>query len=535
MTLNALLKPVIPNLPPISLEREIETLRILPPETLFFALKDADAETALWVLENARPEQVQGVLDLDCWKGDEFLPERFFRYFDFITYTTPEKLLEYTKELDPEIIVLALMECIEVQDFDPQNPPEVEEPSMLLSPDNRYALIFKTPNPHLRDRLFHWLDKLSHMDIDLMRRHLESLKWENKNDLEEFGYQIKKGRVEELGFVEREEAIKFFSKIKAIDLKKHLLDHPLEKKAKEETPLVEILGSEDFLPQPISQAVTDEGFFRKALAKVEEAQLQDVIRMEVVRTLNGVFSAEDALSEEIEVLRDSASRTRQYLDLGLLFLSGGNLEAAAELLVRQPVFEVARLGWTLTQDLVSAAQSLKETYPLSIFEPLDRELLKALRGRHPDLQHPDLQRDLGSGSSDLNLENIHKIAEQLGALAVAGQFIMETLATSLKIKDEPLQVNESAWTRLATGIFRQSAGREFSPSPLNGQEWLDIKPTYNAESFEKLATLIRNKIPGAGQTHFYRRLHERQNEIQEALNRTLAPDPKYFTAVRMEN
>ncbi|MEI7441809.1 MAG: DUF6178 family protein, partial [bacterium] len=109
MSLNSLLKSVLPELPAVSIEREIETLQMLPAETLFLSLKEADSETALWVMENARASQVQGVLDLDCWQGDAFLPERFFRYFEFITYTTPERLLEYMKDLDPEIIVLSLM------------------------------------------------------------------------------------------------------------------------------------------------------------------------------------------------------------------------------------------------------------------------------------------------------------------------------------------------------------------------------------------------------------------------------------------
>ncbi|MEZ4815189.1 MAG: DUF6178 family protein [Bdellovibrionota bacterium] len=63
-------------LPTISADKEVETLKMLPSETLFLALKEADTESALWVMENASARQIQGVIDLDCWRGDSFT-ERF--------------------------------------------------------------------------------------------------------------------------------------------------------------------------------------------------------------------------------------------------------------------------------------------------------------------------------------------------------------------------------------------------------------------------------------------------------------------------
>lgn len=535
MSLNSLLKSVLPELPAVSIEREIETLQMLPAETLFLSLKEADSETALWVMENARASQVQGVLDLDCWQGDAFLPERFFRYFEFITYTTPERLLEYMKDLDPEIIVLSLMDAIEVLDFDPQNPPEVSESQLLISPGSQYALIFKKEDPELKERVFQWLNKLSAMDFDLMRRHLESLKWEQKNDLEEFAYQIKKGRVEELGFVEREEALKFFSQIRAPELKTNMLNEPLKKHVKEETPLVEILGSEDFLPQPISKAVKDDGFFRKALEKVENTQLKDILRMEFVRTINGVFSAEDILSQDLSFLRESASRTRSYLDLGLLYLSGGNVDQAAEHLCTQPVFEIARLGWCLLQDLTRASKEIRSEYNTAIFENVDRQLLKDLEGRHPEIKHPDVIRDLElKNPSLISIENIHRIADHVGALSVCAHFIRETLSASLKLNDEAIEANESAWTRLATGIFRQSCSREFSVALLSKNEWNEINKSWNKESFDKISNLISEKVPSVGKTLFVKRLMEKKKEIQKLIESNTTPNPQFSRALRWE-
>ncbi len=330
MSLKSFLEPVIPNLPSLSPDKEIETLRMLPAETLFLALKDANSETALWVMENAKANQIQGVIDLDCWQADNFLPERFFRYFEFMTYTTPEKLSEFTRDLDPEVIVLSLMEVVEVSDFDPQNPPEAQEASFILSPDSKYILTLKTQDPNLKERLIQWMNKMSHADMNMLRRHLESIKWESKSDAEEFAYQIKKGRIEELGFVEKEEAVQFYSYDQAPRLKKDLLENPLKKEVKEDTPLLETIGSESFLPQPLSKAMQSDGFFRDSVQLIENNHLVEMLRMELVRTINAVFTADDVLSSDLEVLKASAARTRQYLDLGLLYLCSGNKEIAKE-------------------------------------------------------------------------------------------------------------------------------------------------------------------------------------------------------------
>lgn len=536
MSLNGLLKAVIPSLPLVSADREVETLRMLPAETLFLALKEADTESALWVMENAKAAQVQGVIDLDCWKGDEFLPERFFKYFEFMSYTTPEKLLEYMKEIDPEVICLALLNVVDVVDFDPQEPPEVEEEKMLLTPDSKYALIFKTADSNLRDRLFHWLNKMSSVDIDLMRRHLESLKWENKNDLEEFGYQIKKARIEELGFVEREDALKFFSRISAPELKKHLQENPLDKHVKEDSPLIETLGNEDFLPQPISKAVTAEGFFRKALQQLENNHMLELLRMEVVRTVNAVFTAEDMLNEGLDPLRDSAARTRAYLDLGLLYLSGADEKKAAEYLQIQPVFEISRLGWTLVQDLNRAALEIKKNFPINLFDNSEREFLNSLNGRHPQIQHPDVLRDLGLENFQyFTLESLHRCADQLGALGVTAHFFKDTIGASLLIADEALEEKESAWARLNTALFRQASGREFSAKKLSLAEFNEIKSSWNEESALKMLKLITDKVPTQGRSLFERRTKDFIDAIDTLIKSEKTLETKYIKVLRWES
>jgi hypothetical protein len=236
--------------------------------------------------------------------------------------------------------------------------------------------------------------------------------------------------------------------------------------------------------------------------------------MEVVRTVNAVFTAEDIMSAEVDTLKDSAARTRSYLDLGLLYLSGGDETVAAEMLKVQPLFEVSRLGWTLTQDLVRAAKEVKTKYPLFMFDHIERDLLTALDGVHPQIQHPDVQRDLGlKDFKYFTLESLHKVADTVGALSVLGAFFQDTIGASLD-GSSPYTEKESAWARLSTALFRQGSGREFSAKGITNAEWSELIPTWDAEKAKKILSLISEKVPAVGRPHFDKRMKEYLNEIE---------------------
>ncbi len=183
MSLRNLLHPVLPSLDSNSFSgNDVEILQEVPIETLFLALKECDTETSLWLFQNSRPEQVQGLIDLDCWNGDKFLPERFDPYFRTLSLLSPLKLQEYMKWLDPEIIVRGLMEYADVLDFDPQNPPDFPESQILITMDSKYVLLMETENPEIREALFTWINKFSSTDLPLLRRPLESCKWDQPSD-----------------------------------------------------------------------------------------------------------------------------------------------------------------------------------------------------------------------------------------------------------------------------------------------------------------------------------------------------------------
>lgn len=537
MKIRSLLQNVVPNFPETLPGNDVEVLKEVPVETLYFALKKADSETALWVYSQSRIEQIQGLMDLDCWNGDAFLADRFYNHFQMLSATSPQRTWELSKWIDPEVIVRGLLEAVDVVDYNPEEPPEVMERDLMVSPDSKYALIMKSKNPDMQEALYQWMNKLSSVDIDLLRRHLESCKWEQVSDLEEYGYQIKKGRLEDLGFVERVEAIGLYSKgLYATDLKKHMLASPLPSDAKTEAAPLESQINTDLLPEKVQDPLFAGGFLSESISLIASDTLKRTIYQELVRTINAMVIADELLHEEIEIIGSATKRARLYIDLGLTYLSDGAATRGSDMLKVHRLFDIYRLGWLLVQDLVKVASEISKKFDSKWFGQTDASLLLALQGRHPKLPTSAIQ-DLGIELEDfVHLDGITRIGERLAQLQLLGSYYTKDLQGSLKLDADPLSTNESVASRLMTGIFRQSSGIEFSVSALSNEEWLAAVKNFSFRKLKELSGLIVSRAPEAARTLLQKRLSDEAELLEELVkhHQTSAPNAKYVSCVRMK-
>ncbi len=560
MSLRALLKPVLPNLPQSAAGDELQILREVPVESLYLALKEADGEVVEWFFNAAAPRQVQGIVDLDCWTGAEFQPERFEPYFRQLTNLGPAKLADYMKKLDPEIVSRALLEYAEVLDFDPQEPPAYPERQILLTPDSKYALILRTDDPETREMLFQFLNRMSAGDIDHLRRMLETLKWEQKSDLEEFAYNVKKGRLEEMGFVDYHDAIGLYARGNARGLRTEMLENPLSPGTKtavyargesapagdddEAAGLVEEARLQtDFLPVQMSAPLNEEGFFRESLAKVADPKLREVVLGEFVRALNVALSAERMLQGRLEDIAICTLRSRRYIDLGLAWLADKNAERGAELLDSQRIEQVLRLGWLLVQDMVQGRNELLKLLPAADHAQLDREILESLQGRHPRLDSRTLT-DLGvpkehvanlSAAAVPNLESLLLLGLRLQQLGVMARFLKEQMGESLKLDAEPRPVGQGAYARLVAGLFRQATGAAFSPAGLSEEEWQTLSPKLDANAVAKLVALVSGRCPDPARVLLAKRLAATFEDLSFQIrnNPSRRPDARYLSDIAL--
>jgi hypothetical protein len=541
MSLRALVSGILPQFPQIQPDMEVEVLQELPVETLYLALKEADPETAVWFYQNALPSQVQGLVDIDCWTGSEFHVDRAISFFKDISLMDPVKLREYMQGLDPELIVRVLLELCEVKDFDHQEPIDLPENHFIISPDNKYVLVLKTEDPSVRESLMHWLNHLSASNLDLMRRHLESCKWEQISDLEEFSYQIKKGRLEDMGFVDYHEALKIYSFGSASELRDQLIKNPISKDQKlrvrslndaDETQ--EPLMPQEWWPQALAGPLNADGFLSKALSEITNPALRETLLQEIIRTVNASLAADKVLHQDLEEISKAAARARKYLDLGLTYLAQGQKTQGANWLETQALTEIYRVGWLVVQDLQKAVKQLIQKTPVHFFGDTDAQLLQSLLGRHPTLEGK-LAQELEIPLGDLlNLEAVLKIGQRLAELAWIQNFFLENLEASLGFSQRALLPQESAYARLCTLLFRQNHESVddvvLNPSPLSLEEWKKGAADFNADKFSKSLKLIIAQAPEAARTLLDQRVQGIVSDIAFFVKSSpeKIPDQRFF-------
>lgn len=546
-----MLSPVLSKVDQLSISNEDELLKEIPSETLFLAIKNASADLTQWVFENALPDQIKALIDLNCWEGDRFLPEVFDVFFKNMSLQSPEKLLDYMKGIDSEIWIRGLMSISEVIDFDPQNPPlEIPEDEILLSPDNKYLLRVTTKDSSQKEALRLWLNTSSMADIELQRKFLEACKWEIISDLDEFQYQMKKGRLEEIGFVDYYEAIGLYSVGNAEALKKILLASPIKNKITSQKSLIEDVELDleldsTLLPDVIiGHTAHTKSFFAQTLMTFKEGtQERLVLSRELARTLNAALSADKLLPKSLERIQEGIDRSHSYLSLGLLLLSKGQAIEAKTVLQTQKISDIFRLGWLTVQDLVTAGQSCLKNYGLLIFDEPDRAFLKSLRGRHPEISQEilaNLELGIKEHLKNFDIKTLLSLGEFVQTLTQFAAWVLSPqVRTQIGIPEFPFLTRENSIVRIHNLIFRRTIKiptDSYEGAPLSQKEWHLGAKSFQKGDYLKQVDAFLESCPQTLKSFLSRRIENKGSELMRHIQSSgpqfqTLPDERFFEAL----
>lgn len=439
----------------------------LPPEELFFTLKEMDEEGVPAVLAHAAAEQLQFVLDLELWHRDRLRPERVTTWLSQMVAAGPPAVRRWLTQVDPETWVLLFCAVARVRVADPETDPFQEDTGR--APFTLDGTYYVSAREEVEPALREILSTAREEDPRLYFRVVEAVPRDPDPELEERGFEAKQRRLAHRGFPSWEEAYEVYARLSPLSIESLPVREEGAAEEAEEGPVA---------PRyPVAAASPASGFFSRALGRVAPESLE-ALRGELAYLTNKVVVADGLDASDLDSYDRALRKVAGYVSVGLELFAGPDEVNGASLLQRHWVQHFFRAGWTRVRQTQSKARHfLDKSWPtgkmerLLFLDPPLPEILDGLLRRHPlwyagEGELPAL-REFSTLSEVERAERSVEKAEFLGTflLSVIDFRLQDVQEAAVRLDSENLRSS----TVFLTALLNAALDRGFRFAPVERQ------------------------------------------------------------------
>jgi hypothetical protein len=344
-------------------------VRALPADELYFTIREIGLADAAELVRLASPSQFRTFVDLDAWRGDRMEPGRALPWLragragargdEALEQAWRRKLAA----LDIELVELVLRSSLVIHDLERDPDPGIESDRFLRTPEGKFILEFPDEGvDYLAVRGL--VDDLYAEDPMRAARLLEAVRWELPGELEETALRWRTGRLHDLGYPPREEALSWFARPAA---------RPQA-----------LPGAPGRPPGFFLELRPPGSLLARAADRLPEGE-REALEIELVGAANATMVADAVDPGDLDAVRLAVASSRALVELGLERLAAGAgdpAERAAEILRSTPVKAVFQQGFGRLLELRWRAEKVLAAGKGPLGPPLD-ELLQALARRRP--------------------------------------------------------------------------------------------------------------------------------------------------------
>uniref|UniRef100_A0A7V5XF15 Uncharacterized protein n=1 Tax=Thermodesulfobacterium geofontis TaxID=1295609 RepID=A0A7V5XF15_9BACT len=341
----------------------------LPPQELFLTLKASSLDLAVELLSYAKGSQIQFMFDIDAWYKDRIKAERVASWIILLFNAGEDKVLEWLRIVDWDFLIAILQKFIKV--YKKPDDMELIEAMDFLPPytlDDFYFIEFKVPSLEFYFRRI--IEILREEMPDTYFALMESVIWEIPAEVEERAYRWRNGRLADEGIPEYFEALDIYSYVPLKSLRK--IDPKYLPVREESQPSINIMvytGLEELFIFKVFEILDD-------LSQIER------IKRELAWIANKVIIVDNVIIDEIEQIKKSLDKVWGSLNIGLEYISMGNLEIAKKILEEHFLEDIFRVSQNVLKELRKFALNLTKNkdFDSSIFNYLDQPYYGYLKG-----------------------------------------------------------------------------------------------------------------------------------------------------------
>jgi hypothetical protein len=284
-----------------------EQVQALEPLEAYFIVKEVGLESALPILRAATADQLQAFVDLDCWRGDQPDTVELDAWLSAFAADGLEALASAFTSIDQELQVWFLAEALHIYEAEGDDP--VPEPAKdarrFNTPDRLFVIDVKPSYEGELDPLV-LVDALYRQDLEEAYRSLVAARWELQSTLAEDAHRFRAGRVEDMGFPGREDALALFT------------PPPTQPRP----PRISVHDAVQTLPALYAAPLLDRSLLSRALGGVDDDQLVAQLERDFLQLVNLAVVAFGESPREVSHVADITTRVRDIVSLGLESLAG---------------------------------------------------------------------------------------------------------------------------------------------------------------------------------------------------------------------
>ncbi len=326
--------------------------RALSVETLFYTLKEIGLADSVELLALAAPVQVRDMLDLDCWRKDQFDDRRLLAWLMLLDEAGSGKLGEWFLHADIEVLVLLVKRRLEViRKADVEEDPDFNQ-SLYFTFDDQYLLRFVGEEEPILALL---LERVRVLDYNSYKHILECSLFELESSLEEEARHWRDARMADRGYPSYDEAWEVFSFVAPESLS-------LARYRRSTLSRVRFAADEELILADHALMLVDahDSFLVQVLATLPGEDLEP-IKHELAMLTNQVVIAEAGDLSELAEVRRCAELVHAYVNIGVAYLAQGEQGEAARLLHETTLRPFFQVGVSLTLRLQQQARQLDAT------------------------------------------------------------------------------------------------------------------------------------------------------------------------------
>ncbi|TYO98691.1 hypothetical protein EDC39_10553 [Geothermobacter ehrlichii] len=433
----------------------------LPLQEIYLLARELGPEDMTELLALATPEQVTGLIDLDCWTQDRLNGKDALAWLAALAEAGDEQVLRVLTGMDFELLALMVGKWVRVT-YTPDDIEDEEERKALIARDGGYGIEYR--DSETAKQVGYLLNLLFRHDPAVYWRLMETVRGEPESALEEDVFRWRNGRLLDQGFPEPFEAQVIYAWLDP--------DRADPDAWRRTVPMA--FDPEVRAPGYLLVRVTP----KDLLAEVLAGGIDQETAWELTYLLNKMFVADGIDIGDARQVDAGLRRLYATLNLALESLAGQDVEKAAHLFNGCYLEYLFRHGHSLVLRLARRARALAASSIAPYIDAPYRALLDALCRRRPECWEGAIEAGRGGFRPFARLAELRQVEECLERLEGQRRLFEEVLPFELPPPDEldldGCQIDDASQISLSvfflTALANQLLGGDFLPLPLPAAE-----------------------------------------------------------------